>query len=57
MACDRTALVTGAILRIVADIRDPDEQRRRIEQLLRDEFYDECTAPSRRHPSTEITTQ
>jgi|AmaraimetFIIA100_FD_contig_31_47135617_length_430_multi_6_in_0_out_0_1 hypothetical protein len=41
MAYDRAAVVVRAIMRIFADHRDPDEQRRQIEQLLRDEFYDE----------------
>jgi hypothetical protein len=44
MAYDRAAVVARAIMRILADVRDPDEQRRRIEQELRDEFYDERRA-------------
>jgi hypothetical protein len=44
MAYDRAAVVACAIMRIFADVRDPDEQRRWIEQLLRDEFYEERRA-------------
>jgi hypothetical protein len=52
MAYDRAAVVTRAIMRIFTDVRmriftdvrDPGEQRRWIEQLLRDESYDERRA-------------
>ena len=44
MTYDRAAVVTRAIMCLFADVHDPDEQRRRIEQLLRDEFYDERRA-------------
>ena len=54
---DRAAVVAHPIMRIFTGLHDPDEQRRRIEQLLRDEFYDERTAQSPYHPSAEITTQ
>jgi hypothetical protein len=37
---DRAAVVTRAIMRIFADVRDPDEQHQQIEQYLRDEIAD-----------------
>lgn len=37
---DRAAVVARAIRRILADISDPDERDKQIEQLVREEFDD-----------------
>ena len=37
---DRAAVVARAIRRILTDIKDPAEQDRQIENLLRDQFHE-----------------